>query len=380
MIPVNVGLIGYRFMGKVHSHAYHDMPFFFQTDHVPVRKVICGRSAQALREAAVRWGWEDVETDWRRVIERKDIDLVDISAPDSLHHEIVMAAAAARKHILCEKPLGMTVREAEEMVDAVERAGVTHMIAYQLRKVPALLYARRLIEEGALGAILHVRALWTNEMGIDPHFPLVWRFRKEAVGTKGVIANLASHLIDLIRFLVGEIVEVVGTADTHLRFRPLPEEGTHRPLPGTQAEVTVFDEASFLARLANGASAVVEASWMAAGHKHGQRIEVNGTEGSLAFGFERMNELEVYFRRDPAPSGGFRRVVITEPEHPYISAWWPRGHGISYEHLFVHMVYEFMDALDKGARPAPNFHDGLMVNRVMDAVESSIERRQWVRV
>lgn len=319
MPAVNVALIGYKFMGKVHSHAYYDMPFFFRTEHVPIRKVICGRNEAALREAAARWGWQEVDTDWRRVIERDDIHLVDVSAPDVLHHEIVMAAAAAGKHILCEKPLAMTVAQAEEMVGAVQRAGVRHMIAHQLRKVPALLYARRLIEEGALGQILHVRALWTNEMGIDPDYPLVWRFRREHVGKRGVIANLGSHLIDLVRFLAGEIVDVVGTAGTHIKSRPLPAGGTLRSIPGTQGEVTVFDEACFLARLANGASAVVEASWVAAGHKHGQRIEVNGTEGSLSFGFERMNELEVYFRRDPAASGGFRRVLVTEPEHPYIS-------------------------------------------------------------
>lgn len=380
MPPVNVALIGYKFMGKVHSHAYHDMPFFFRTGHVPVRKVICGRQEGPLREAAARWGWEEASTDWRRVVERSDIHLIDISAPDVLHHEIAMAAAAAGKHILCEKPLAMTTREAEDMTRAVQQAGVLHMIAHQLRKVPALLYARRLIEEGALGQVLHVRALWTNEMGIDANYPLVWRFRREHVGKRGVLANLGSHLIDLIRFLAGEIVEVAGSASTHIKFRPLPEDGTVRPIPGTRGEVTVFDETCFLARLANGASAVVEASWVAAGHKHGQRIEVNGTEGSLAFGFERMNELEVYFRRDPAPSGGFRRVLVTEPEHPYIAAWWPRGHGIAYEHLFVHMVYEFMDALDRGTLPSPDFHDGLMVNRVMDAVEASIERRGWVPV
>jgi predicted dehydrogenase len=377
---VNVALIGYRFMGKVHSHAYHDMPFFFRTDHVPVRRVICGRSEGALREAADRWGWQEVDTDWRRVVERNDIHLIDVSAPDVLHHDIVMAAAAAGKHILCEKPLAMTVADAQEMVDAVERAGVAHMIAHQLRKVPALLHARRLIEEGALGRILHVRALWTNEMGIDPDYPLVWRFRREHVGRRGVIANLASHLIDLIRFLAGEIVEVVGSASTHITSRPLPTEGTARPIAGARGEVTVFDEACFLARLEGGASAVVEASWVAAGHKHGQRIEVNGTEGSLSFEFERMNELQVSFRRDPSTSGGFRRILITEPDHPYVSAWWPRGHGIAYEHLFIHMVYEFMDALDRGTVPAPNFHDGLMVNRVMDAVEASVEQRRWVTV
>lgn len=379
MRPVNVGLIGYRFMGKVHSHAYHDMPFFFQTEHVPVRRVLCGRNEALVRQAAARWGWQEVETDWRRVVEREDIQMIDVSVPDTLHHEIVMAAAAEGKHILCEKPLALTVQEAEEMVAAVERAGVTHMIAHQLRKVPALVYARRLIEEGTLGEILRVRAAWTNEMGIDPDYPLVWRFRKEAAGERGVIGNLASHLIDLARFLVGEIVEVVAAAETRVKSRPLPLDDPRRST-AARGEVSVFDDACVLARLANGAGAVFDASWVAAGHKHGQRLEVNGTEGSLTFGFERMNELEVYLRRDPAPLGGFRRIVVTEPEHPYIAAWWPRGHGIAYEHLFIHIVHEFMEALDRGTVPTPNFHDGLMVNRVMRAVDASLGRRTWVPV
>jgi predicted dehydrogenase len=217
-------------------------------------------------------------------------------------------------------------------------------------------------------------------MGIDPNYPLVWRFRREHVGQRGVIANLASHLIDLVRFLAGEIVEVAGCASTHIKTRPLPAEEAGRPAPGTEGPVTVFDEACFLARLANGASAVFEASWVAAGHKHGQRIEINGTEGSLSFAFERMNELHVYFRRDPAATGGFRRILVTEPDHPYMATWWPRGHGIAYEHLFIHLVYEFMDALDRDLAPSPDFHDGLMVNRVMDAVDASIAQRTWVTV
>ncbi len=374
-----MGLIGYRFMGKAHSHAYHDMPFFFQTDHVPVRKVICGRDERAAREAASRWGWQEVERDWQRVVGRDDIDLVDVSAPNALHRDIVIAAAKAGKHIFCEKPLATTVAEAEEMVRAVERAGVTHMIAHHLRKVPALLYARRLIEEGAIGRVLHVRALWTNDMAIDPDYPLHWRFRRDLAGSSGVIGDLHSHGIDLMRFLVDEIAEVVAVADTHIKSRPLPAESRERRGAAT-GEVTVPDEASFLARFANGASGVFEASWVAAGHKHGQRIEINGTEGSLTFDFERMNELEVYFRGDPSDTRAFRRIVVTEPEHPFIAAWWPPGHGIGYEHLFIHLVYEFMDALDRGVSPSPDFRDGLAGMRVITAVEASVEHHGWMPV
>ncbi len=371
-------MIGYKFMGKVHSHAYHDMPLFFRTEHVPVRKVICGRDEAALREAANRWGWGEIETDWRKVVEREDIHLLDVSTPNALHHDIVLAAAAAGKHVLCEKPLATTVPEAEAMVAAVERAGVTHMLAHHLRKVPALLYARRLIDEGALGRILHVRALWTNDWGIDPESPLVWRFRREEAGAGGVIEDLHSHLIDLARFLTGEITEVVATGETHIKSRPLPRGGGGGL--GPRGDVTVYDESCFLARFANEATGVFEASWVAAGHKHGQRIEVNGTDGSLLFDFERMNELEVYLRQDPAATRGFRRVVVTDPAHPYVGAWWPPGHGIAYEHLFVHLVYEFMEALDHGTQPAPNLCDGLAGMRVMAAVEASLERRGWVRV
>ncbi len=377
---VRVGLIGYKFMGKAHSHAYYDMPFFFHTEHVPVRKVICGRDEAALREVAGQWGWEEVETDWRRVVEREDIDLIDVSTPNALHHDIVVAAAAAGKHILCEKPVSVSVPEAEAMVAAVERTRVTHMLAHHLRKAPALLYARRLIEEGAIGRVLHVRALWTNDSGIDPESPLAWRFRREEAGSSGVIGDLHSHLIDLARFLAGEILEVVATADTHIKSRPLPVGGTDRSRPGTRGDVTVPDESSVLARFADGAIGVFDASWVAAGHKHGQRLEVNGTDGSLLFDFERMNELEVYFRKDPGASSGFRRVVVTDPEHPYVSAWWPPGHGIGYEHLFVHLVYEFMDALDRGTIPTPNLRDGLTGMRVLAAAEASVERRGWVRV
>lgn len=380
MKAVNIGLIGYKFMGKVHSHAYHDMPFFFETEHVPVRKVICGRDAAALREAAARWGWEETETDWRRVIDREDIDLIDVSTPNALHHDIVLAAAAAGKHIFCEKPLAVTTAEAEEMVAAVEQAHVIHMIAHHLRKVPALLEARRLIEQGSLGRILHVRALWTNDMGIDPAAPLLWRYRREEAGAAGVIGDLHSHSIDLSRYLLGEIIEVVGTADTQIASRPLPGARTDVAPYGATGDVTVPDQSSFLARLANGATGVFEASWVAAGHKHGQRIEVNGTEGSLCFDFERMNELEWYSRRDPQAASGFRRIVVTEPEHPYIGAWWPPGHGIGYEHLFIHLVFDFMHALDLGVQPTPNLHDGLAGMRVMEAVQASVERRSWVRV
>ena len=377
--PVNIGLIGYRFMGKAHSHAYQDMPFFFHTEHIPVRKVICGRDERALREVADRWGWQEVERDWRNIVDRKDIDLIDVSAPNALHHDIVVAAAATGKHIFCEKPLSTTVTEAEEMVAAVEQAGVVHMIAHHLRKVPALMYARRLIDQGAIGQVLHMRALWTNDMAIDPEYPLLWRFRRDLGGPSGVIGDLHSHCIDLARFLVGEITAVVATADTHIKSRPVPEQSFDRPM-GTRGEVTVPDESCFLARFANGATGVFEASWVAAGHKHGQRIEVNGTEGTFLFDFERMNELEVYLRRDPPSTRGFRRIVVTESEHPYISAWWPPGHGITYEHLFIHLVYEFMDALDRGAPPSPNLYDGLMGMRVMTAVESSVQQHGWVRI
>ena len=380
MIPVRVGLIGYGFMGKAHSHAYHDQPFFFSTTHVPVRRVICGRDRAALEEAAARWGWEETETDWRRVVAREDVDLIDVSTPNALHHGVVLAAAAAGKHILCEKPLAVTVQEAEAMVAAVEGAKVTHMIAHHLRKAPALLYARRLIEDGALGRILHVRALWTNDFAIDPEYPLTWRFRREDAGPGGVIGDLHSHLIDLARFLVGEIVEVVATADTHIASRPLPRGDSDQAHPGSRGDVTVPDASSILARFENGATGVLEASWVATGHTHGQRIEINGMDGSLIFDFERMNELEVYSRTDPGAARGFRRIVMTDPEHPYIAAWWPPGHGIAYEHLFVHLVHEFMRALDQGAIPTPNLYDGLRGMRVMAAVEASVERREWARV
>jgi len=382
---INVGMIGYKFMGKAHSHAYRDVTMFFKTENVPVMKVICGRTESALAEAAKRFGWESYETSWEKVIQREDITLIDINTPNNTHRDIAIAAAKAGKAILCEKPLARNLTEAQEMLKEVEKNGVKHMICFNYRKVPALALARNLIQNGYLGRIYHFRAQYLQDWITDPEFPLVWRLRKELSGT-GVHGDLNSHIIDLARFLIGEISQVIGMQETFIRQRPKLKAdkelttGLTAKSDKEMGEVTVDDATLFLAKFANGALGSFEASRFANGRRNALRLEINGSEGSLLFELENMNELWFYSCKDSRGMQGFRRIQVTETEHPYVNAWWPPGHIIGYEHTFVHIIYDFLKAIEENRIPSPNFRDGVECQRVLEAVERSVKEEKWIKV
>jgi len=383
---INVGMVGYKFMGKAHSHAYRDVAMFFKTETVPVMKVICGRTETAVSEAARRFGWEAYETSWEKLLQRQEIGLVDINTPNSTHREIAVAAAKAGKHILCEKPLAVSLAEAEEMLEAAREAGVKHMVCFNYRKVPAVGLAKKLIGEGRLGKIYHFRAQYLQDWITDPEFPLVWRLKKEEAGA-GAHGDLNSHVIDLARYLVGDFASVVGMQETFIKKRPELEVSeklttglaaeSRRPQLG---EVTVDDATLFLARFTNGALGCFEVTRFANGRRNGLRFEINGSKGSLLFELENMNELWFYSCEDAQERQGFRKILVTEATHPYIEAWWPPGHIIGYEHTFVHVVYDFMKALDEDRLPTPNFTDGVECQRVLEAVEKSAKEERWIEV
>ncbi len=380
---LNVALIGYQFMGKAHSNAYRQVARFFpELEIEPVLKVICGRNEERVRAAAEKYGFEEYDTDWQRVVARDDIDLVDVSTPGNLHAPISIAAARNGKIVLCEKPLANSLQEAREMVQAVEQSGVKHGIFFNYRKAPAVSFAKKLIDDGVIGQIYHFRGTYLQDWIVDPNFPLVWRLRKEIAGS-GVHGDLNAHIIDLARWLVGEISEVCGMMTTFIKQRPLLREADDRlggQASAEMGEVTVDDAAAFLARFENGAIGTFEATRFALGRKNYNRFEINGSRGSIVFNLERMNELELYLESDPAGTRGFRTIQVTESVHPYISAWWPPGHIIGYEHTFTHLVRDALEAISKGELPSPSFYDGLRCQAVLEAVEISVNERRWVEV
>jgi len=369
----NVALIGYAFMGKAHSNAYRQVNPFFAPTLRPRMKVICGRTPSAVRAAAREYGWDEAATDWQEVVARKDIDIVDVSTPGDSHMEIAIAAARAGKAVLCEKPLANTVRDAERMLAAVEKAGVVHMICHNYRRAPAVMLARQLIAEGQLGTIRHYRGTYLQDWITDPNFPLVWRLDKKKAGS-GALGDIAAHSIDLARFLVGEISEVAADLATFVKMRPLPDN------PKKRGRVTVDDASVSLVRFANGAIGTIEATRMAPGRKNYNRFEINGSRGSLAFDLERMNELELYLEADQQRVRGFRRILVTESTHPYVKAWWPPGHIIGYEHTFTHTVYDLLEAMARNKVPQPNFADGVRNQRVLGAIEKAAATRRWISV
>lgn len=372
MAEMGIGLVGYGFMGKVHSNAYRQVGRFFEVDPTPRMRAICGRDEAAVQRAADSLGWEGYETDYHRLVERSDIELVDVSTPGSSHRDIALAALEAGKHVLCEKPLANTLDEAREMVEAARRAGTVNMVNFNYRRVPAVAFAKRLVEEGRLGEIRHWRAVYLQNIALDPELPLIWRFRKEEAGS-GALGDLGAHLVDLAHYLVGPIAGVVGTTKTFIQERPLEEEAEET------GEVTVDDATTFLASFENGAMGTFEATRLAPGRKNRNSFEINGSKGSVIFDLERMNELEVCFAEDVAEVGGFRTVLVTEPEHPYMQAWWPAGHIIGYEHTFTHAVKDLLDGIKIGESPMPSFEDGYRCQAVLDAVEKSKDSGSWIQ-
>jgi predicted dehydrogenase len=371
MKKLNIALIGYRFMGKAHSNAWRQVSHFFDTPFEPVMKVICGRNEQEVKRAAHSYGWEDHATSWEEVVARNDIDVIDICTPGDSHMPVAIAAAEAKKVVLCEKPLANTLAQAEAMLDAVQANSVIHMLCHNYRRAPAVALAKQIIEDGQIGQINHYRGTYLQDWLVSPDFPRLWRLEKSRAGS-GALGDLVSHSVDLARYLVGEIAQVSGLLKTFITERPL-EKGS-----SIMAPVEVDDAALALVRFENGAVGTIEGTRFATGRKNHNRFEINGSKGSVVFDLERMNELELYI--EEGPTSGFRRILVTDPTHPYISAWWPRGHIIGYEHTFTHTVLDLLKAIDGQTIPSPNFEDGVRNQRVLDALERASASHRWETV
>jgi predicted dehydrogenase len=383
---LRVGLVGHGFMGRMHSLAWQSVGRAVELPLVPELTAIAGRNAEAVEQAARAWGWQSWTDDWRSLVERDDIDVIDITTPGALHAEIALAALAAGKHVLCEKPLANTLDEAREMTAAAQDAavrGVLSMVGFNYRRTPALALARDLVAQGRLGDIRHIRAVYLQDWINDPEFPLVWRLRKEEAGS-GALGDLGAHLIDLAYFLTGRrITGLSALTRTFVEERPLAASasGLSGAAGSERGRVTVDDAAVFFADCEGGAVATFEATRFAPGRKNAMRIEVNGSDGSVAFDFEAMNELQFYDATTDAAGAGFSRILATEPQHPYLDAWWPPGHGLGYDHTFVNQKRDLVEAIAAGKPPVPSFADGLYVQGVLAAVEDSARNRSaWTDV
>ncbi len=378
MRSLGVGMVGYAFMGATHSQAWRTAGRFFDLPLTPDMAVLCGRDAAAAQAAAAKLGWRSAETDWKQLLTREDVHLVDICTPGDTHAEIAIAALDAGKHVLCEKPLANTVDEARAMVAAADRAqarGVRSMVAFNYRRTPAVALARKLVADGRIGTVRHVRATYLQDWIVDPEFPLVWRLQKDKAGS-GALGDIGAHIVDMAQFVTGDrLTGVSALTETFIKERPLPSASSGLAATGSaeRGEVTVDDAALFLGRFTGGAVASFEATRFANGRKNALRLEVNGSAGSLAFDFERMNELEFFDGTDDADVAGFRRILVTEPTHPYVGVWWPPGHGLGYEHTFTHEIADLVKDIAAGVDPTPSFADGLQVQLVLDAVVRSAE-------
>jgi len=366
-----VGLIGYNFMGKAHSNAWRQASRFFNLPANVRLKTICGRNRAAVKKAATKLGWENAQTDWRRVIDDSKIDIVDICTPNDTHCEIAIAAAQAGKAVLCEKPLARNMDEAEKMVRAVKKARVVNMVCHNYRRVPAIVLAKQMIERGEIGdRIFHFCARYAQDWIVDPNFPLVWRLQSDPAGS-GALGDIFSHIVDLARYLVGEFREVSAAMETFVKQRPL-KSGARKT-----GRVTVDDAVAMIGRFENGALASLEATRFAPGRKNSLTLEINGSAGSLFFDLEEMNRLKFFSGRDPQDRQGFHDIIVTEPSHPYIDKWWPPGHIIGYEHTFIHTMADFVKAVVDGKSVQPTFEDGLQNQRVLDAVSQSADAKRW---
>ncbi len=381
---LGVGMIGYAFMGIAHSQAWRNAPRFFDLPMHPDMAVVAGRSPEAVEAAAAKLGWASTETDWKALVARDDVDLVDICTPGDTHAEIAIAALEAGKHVLCEKPLANSVEEAEAMVRAAEASTGLAMVGFTYRRVPAIQLARSLVADGRIGTVRHVRAQYLQDWIADPQAPLSWRLDKQKAGS-GALGDIGAHIIDLAQFVTGESVTGVSAVlETFVKERPVADSfgGLHGTASSTQVgPVTVDDAAIFLGRMSGGGLATFEATRFAWGRKNAIRLEINGSAGSLAFDFEDMNVLHFFDASQPAAEAGFRRIVVTEPEHAYVAAWWPAGHGLGYEHAFTHQAVDLITAIAEHRQPVPSFADGLVVQRVLDAVErSAANNSTWTPV
>jgi predicted dehydrogenase len=369
---LNVAMIGYDFMGRAHSNAWRQVARFMRdVPFEPVMKVVAGRTEAKVKEAAERLGWEEYATRWEDVIARKDIDIIDICTPGDSHTPIAIAAAEAKKNILCEKPLANTLADAQKMWGAATKAGVIHMLCHNYRRCPAVALAKQLIDAGQLGTIYHYRGTYLQDWIVDPAFPRVWRLVKSRAGS-GSLGDILSHTMDLSRYLVGEPVEVNGLLETFITERPLLDN------PAKKGPVDVDDAALSLVRYDNGAVGYLEGTRFATGRKNYNRFEINGAKGSIVWDLEQLNELQLYV--EEGPNSGFRTISVTDGKHPYVGAWWPPGHIIGYEHSFTHTVYDFLRAIAEQKLPSPSFEDGYKNQRVLDAIERSARDGKWVKI
>lgn len=371
---IGIGMLGYSFMGKAHTNALKKLPYMMYPPVArPVLAAICGRNQEATEEAAKRYGYAKSYTDWRDMIQDPTVQVFDNGGPNNAHAEPTIAAARAGKHVFCEKPLGRTAEESKTMLDAINAAGVKHMVAFNYRFVPAIVQAKRLIDSGQLGRIFHFRAVYLQEWIIDPNFEKVWRLDKSVAGS-GALGDLGAHVIDLARFLVGEPKNVMGMTRTFIEERPLPGGQGRGKVDVDDAFVSLFD-------FENGALGTIEASRFAQGRKNFNSVEINGENGTIQFNLERMNELNVYWAGDePKETRGFHNVLISESFHPYWENWWPHGHIIGWEHTFVHEFNHFFDAIVNGKDVSPlgaDFNDGYKNSVICDAiVESATSKRE----
>jgi predicted dehydrogenase len=375
---LGIGMVGYAFMGRAHSQAWRSVGRFFDLPFTPRMAAICGRDPAAVAAAADRLGWAATETDWKRLVGRDDVGLVDVCTPGSSHAEISIAALEAGKHVLCEKPLANTVEEARAMAAAAERAaagGVRAMVGFNFRRVPAVALARELVAAGRLGALRHVRAAYLGSHLLDPELPLVWRLQASEAGS-GALGDLGAHAIDLAQYLAGDrIAGVSALTKTFVPERPLTAGG------GARGPVTVDDAALFIARFAGGAVGGFEATRFATGHTEGLRVELNGELGSIVWDLGALNQLRLFDATEDPATQGFRTIQVTRAAHPYAGAWWPDGHTIGYEHTFTHEVRDLLHAIADGRDPVPSFADGLQVQEVLDAVQrSAATGAGWTKV
>jgi predicted dehydrogenase len=374
--PLNVGMIGYGFMGRAHSNAYHRVNDFFDLEYRPVLKAVCARSADKARAFADRWGYESVETDWHKLVARKDIDLIDICTPNNTHAEIAIAAAKAGKMILCEKPLAMNGPEGLKMVEAVEKAKVPNMVWYNYRRVPAVTLARQLIEQGKLGRIFHYRSVFLQDWTISADLPqggtALWRLDVAAAGS-GVTGDLLAHSIDTAMWLNGPIANLTAMTETFIKERK-------HNLTGKVEKVGIDDACAFLAHFHNGSLATFESTRYARGHKALYTFEINGEHASIAWDLHDLHRLQYFDHRDAGVTRGWRSIHVTDGDHPYMGKWWVPGLQIGYEHTFVHQVADFLEGVSKGQPAQPDFRNAYQTQLVLDAILQSAREQKWVNV
>jgi predicted dehydrogenase len=382
---VNVAMIGAQFMGKTHSNAWRQVAAMFDLPVTPVMKVLCGKFPEEV-QVAEKWGWQETSLDWEEVVARDDIDIIDICTPNFLHPPIAIAAAKAGKHIVCEKPLANTLAEAQEMLKAVEKAGVTHMCGFSYRYAPAVQTIKNMMAKKQLGDIFHFRAAYQQDWIVDPDFPMVWRLKKKHTGS-GALGDIGAHITDLCHFLVGDVDEVAGTMETFIKKRVVADSDVGAwGAKGSKKqkkydEVDVDDAAIFVGRIKGvNTLATFEATRFAPGRRNYNSIEIYGSKGSVLWNKEDMNVFHYFNREDPPTLQGFRKVLATDSGHPYTQAWWPPGHVIGYEHLFVHEIYEFLAGLGKKKNNISTFGDAVKCQKVLDAVERASKTKKWEKV